>query len=203
MCCCMASFHFRLFLFDDESLTLTLVWLCLFIRQSLRTYFSPSNADHWTHLQANFFLTYVLQLCRNVSHSLASTVISNTSVSLRYLPALHLPTLQYLVTNLLPFALEGLYSKHPHLSQYSSACIKNLVAVYPSVCEPIVLRFLLTSAFHCRSRCRLCVKLLFEYVAIRTTLYLKGEEGNNYLASDVTVYLHSMIYLYPRGCAVC
>ena len=113
--------------------------------QSLRTYFYPSNTGHWTHLQANFFLTYVLQLCRHVGHSLASTVTANTPVSLRYLPALHLPTLQYLVTNLLPFALEGLYSKHPHLSQYSSACIKNLVAVYPSVCGPIVLPFLLAA----------------------------------------------------------
>ena len=87
----------------------------------------------------------MLQLCRHVGHSLASTVTANTPVSLRYLPALHLPTLQYLVTNLLPFALEGLYSKHPHLSQYSSACIKNLVAVYPSVCGPIVLPFLLAA----------------------------------------------------------
>ncbi len=119
--------------------------LFVFFTQSLRTYFYPSNTGHWTHLQANFFLTYVLQLCRHVGHSLASTVTSSTPVVLRYLPALHLPTLQYLVTNLLPFALEGLYSKHPHLSQYSSACIKNLVAVYPSVCGPIVLPFLLAA----------------------------------------------------------
>jgi len=115
------------------------------LQQSLRTYFYPSNTGHWTHLQANFFLTYVLQICRHVGHSLATTVTSTTPATLSYLPPLHLPTLQYLITNLLPFALEGLYSKHPHLSQYSSACIKNLVAVYPSVCGPIVLPFLLAA----------------------------------------------------------
>lgn len=100
---------------------------------------------NWTHLLANFFLTYVLQLCRQVGHSLASTVTGTVPACRRYQAPLHLPTVQYVVTNLLPFCLEGLYSKNPYMTQYCSACIKNLVAVHPTVCGPIVLPFLLAA----------------------------------------------------------
>lgn len=100
---------------------------------------------NWTHLLANFFLTYVLQLCRQVGHSLADAVTGAVPASRRYQAPLHLPTVQYIVVNLLPFCLEGLYSKNPYMTQYCSACIKNLVAVLPSVCGPIVLPFLLAA----------------------------------------------------------
>ena len=131
--------------------------------QSLRPFFYPSNSDAWTTSLANFFLTYVLQLCRHVGHALASTVMMKDSPSSitssstttttfsccppskRYFSELHLPTVQHLVVHLLPFCMEGIYSKNPHMASYSSACLKNLVAVHPAAAAPIVLPFLLAA----------------------------------------------------------
>lgn len=125
--------------------------------QSLRPFFYPSNSDAWTTSLANFFLTYVLQLCRHVGHALASTVLKvspSSSISStfsccppskRYFSELHLPTVQHLVVHLLPFCMEGIYSKNPHMASYSSACLKNLVAVHPAAAAPIVLPFLLAA----------------------------------------------------------
>ena len=115
--------------------------------QSLRPFFYPSNSDAWTTALASFFLTYVLQLCRHVGHSLASTVMDPTTCppSKRYITELHLPTVQHLVVHLLPFCMEGVYSKNAHMASYCSACLKNLLAVHPSAAAPIVLPFLLAA----------------------------------------------------------
>jgi hypothetical protein len=135
------------------SLWLLLVLLVSLLLQSLRTYFYPSNTGNWTNMLSTFFLTFILQLCRHVGHTLASAVCPTPDAAAatdalpqdRSHPPLHLPTLQYLVTNLLPYCLEGLYSKNPFMTQYCSACIKNLVAVQPAVCGPIVMPFLLAA----------------------------------------------------------
>jgi len=114
--------------------------------QSLRPFFYPSNSDSWTTSLASFFLTYVLQLCRHVGHALASTLRKDSApASKRYFTELHLPSVQYLVVHLLPFCMEGIYSKNAHMSSYCSACLKNLLAVHPAAGAPIVLPFLLAA----------------------------------------------------------
>lgn len=88
---------------------------------------------------------YVIQLCRHVGHTLANTIVGTVPAGVSYMSPLHLPTVQYLVVNLLPFCLEGLYSKSPHMSQYCAGCIKNLLTVQPAVTAPIVIPFLLSA----------------------------------------------------------
>lgn len=114
--------------------------------QSLRVYFYPSNTGNWTPLLSNFFIMYGVQFCRHVGHALATALQGSDSSRKRHLThAVHLPTVQYLVTNLLSFCLEGLYSKNHYMSQCCSQCIKNLSTVQPAVCAPIVVPFLLAA----------------------------------------------------------
>jgi hypothetical protein len=109
-------------------------------------YFYPSNVGNFTPLLSNFLIMFVVQLCRHVGHALATVVQGSASIRKRHLAhRVHLPTVQYLVTNLLSFCLEGLYSKNHYMSQCCAQCIKNLVTVQPAVCAPIVVPFLLAA----------------------------------------------------------
>jgi len=182
--------------------------------QSLRPYFNPANSGSWTASLATLYLTYVLQLCRHVGHELATCIARSAPISKKYLPRLHIPTVQYLVTNLLPFCLEGLYSKHPHMSQYCSACLKNLVAVQPEVSAPIVVPFLLAAldpaavaqahqapvAMKTLSTCFRSLMypqpILLPYLPDILRLSLPGIQPSDVAKTSITLHLYSTIFAW-------
>jgi len=112
---------------------------------SLRVYFYPSNVGAWTPLLSNFFIMYVVQMCRHIGHSIATTLEGASPSHKSHIHRVHLPTVQYLLSNLLPFCLEGMYSKNPYMSQCCVQCVKNLCTVQPALCAPMVVPFLLAA----------------------------------------------------------
>jgi hypothetical protein len=81
-----------------------------------------------------------------VGHALASTLVPDAGNDKSHLDhPVHLPTVQYLITNILPLCMEGLYSKTSYMSQCCAQCIKNLVVVQPALCATIVVPFLLAA----------------------------------------------------------
>ena len=128
------------------------VEIATFLR-SIRSYFYPACSGSFSGSLAYFFLALVLQLCRHAGHSAGqrlrlqlhsrgSTSDDNGNgdvggysrgeeiIAAFYVDTFHVPTVRYLFRSFyLPYALEGFYSKHPHMSQYCLAGIKNVVAI--------------------------------------------------------------------------
>ena len=189
--------------------------------QTMRTFLYPSNAGAWTPLLAYFLTTLISEISRHFGRNLTNSVFDLestkhlTSVPKLFTAPVHISTVRFLNGYLASAMMESLYGKNPMMTQFASACLKNLCGMDPTLGRVIV-PFLLGAldpqavnqshqapvAIHALSDCLSPLlfpcPVLLEYLPELLRLSLPGIDTNDAKKTCVTLEMYASLLSWMR-----